>query len=86
MSASANVNIPGSAHSDFARDLVAVCRKHKMRSINATYRAGYSSEASEDFSGQVTIMWSEGRHGAEAAIVVKFEGIVTLTEEKGATT
>ena len=74
---------PGAAHADFARDLVAVCRNHQMRGLSATYRAAFDTGAYNDFSGQVTITWNEGRHGADGQIAVKFEGTSSFPEAKG---
>ena len=72
---------PSATHEAFARAIVETCRKHGMQSISASYYAGFRTKGDEEFSGRVTITWSEGTRGAKGRIDVKFDGVRAFDEE-----
>lgn len=77
---------PGDKHAAFARDVVALARKHGMNALSVSFRASFrtmfpmGAEPSNIYSGQVTMTWSEGRHGAKEDIKLRFEGSMTVEE------
>lgn len=42
-------------------EIAAVCRKHKLRSLQATIRPGFRMDDSEE----IELRWDWGRHGAK---------------------
>lgn len=58
-------------HIDFGRDIVALARKHAMRSIRVEF---YGGQIGEPWT-RVTMDWSEGRHGAASSLSFKAEAI-----------
>lgn len=79
------MNGPNVRHTAFAQELIALCRKHNMSSVSATYRAGFCTDAATEFFGQVQVSWSEGRHGERTNISLRFEACTSVTEEISAT-
>jgi hypothetical protein len=74
---------PGPIHQQFARELVALCQKHGMTGLSASYYASFHSPGESEYRGRVTVTWSEGRHGAKGRIAVAFEGSASFDETGG---
>lgn len=78
--------LPAEKHAAFARAVVALAREHQMDSLTVSFRANFNSlfppgqPPSEVYSGQVTMAWSEGRHGDRNEIKLRFEGGITVDE------
>jgi hypothetical protein len=74
---------PSQRHKDFALEIIALARKHKMNSITCSFRNSHTlpREYDQDYSGIVKISWSEGRHGSKSAIRVNFEGSMEFNED-----
>lgn len=77
---------PGQSHAAFAREVVALARKHGMDHLSLSFSHSFSRRFleppySEDgYSGRVNCTWTEGRHGAESRIRIAFEGAMSVDE------
>ena len=56
-------------HIDFGREMVALARKHGVRSIKVEF---YGGSVGEPWT-RVTADWAEGRHGANSRITFRAE-------------
>ena len=73
-------------HQDFARELVALARKHGMTNLNMTFRLdfvhtvknpeGYIAPYNQD----IRLQWSQGRHGAMNKIRLETGAAVEIPE------
>lgn len=65
------------SHKAFARDLVALCRKHGVNHIHvAQARPG-------DFgSPSFSMNWTAGRHGSDSNICIRAEASVSIGEQE----
>ena len=70
-------------HEAFARDLVALCRKHGCGWITATFTLSGSRRFFEKTGNdtRVSVGWSEGRHGDRGQIQLRAEASVNITED-----
>lgn len=79
-------SLPAEKHAAFARAVVALAREHQMDALTVSFRANFQSlfpvgqPPSEVYSGQVQMSWSEGRHGSQNEIRLRFEGGITINE------
>ena len=76
-------------HQDFARELVALARKHKMSDINMTFRDYLNRDVMvpegyvRPYDRDVRLQWSQGRHGDSSKIRLETSAAVELPESKG---
>lgn len=62
----------------FAREIVALARKFKARSVAVQYRDGLRSEL--EMPGEHTLCWAEGRHGAPDRINMSYRDTRYISE------
>lgn len=62
----------------FAREIVALARKFKLRSVAVQYRDGFRSEL--EMPGEHTVSWAEGRHGALDRISMSYRDTRYISE------
>jgi hypothetical protein len=78
--------LPNEKHAEFAREVVALARKHGMDGLSFSFRASFgtmfpvSQEPSNIYSGLVNVSWSQGRHGDKSDIKLRFEGSMSIAE------
>lgn len=65
----------------FAREIVELARKFKVRSVAVQYRDGHRSES--EMLGEHTIAWAEGRHGALDRINMSYRDTRYISERQG---
>lgn len=70
-------------HEQFAQELAALCRKHKVQRIDATfYGIIFHGDDWRPFQGnRVTVSWGQGRHGAESQINLRAEAHGNINEK-----
>lgn len=64
----------------FAREIVELARKFKVRSIAVQYRDSLRSEL--EMPGEHTIAWAEGRHGAPDRINLSYRDTRYISERQ----
>jgi hypothetical protein len=71
------------AHIEFARELVALARKHGANRLDLTFDLSSSRNFFEHRSNwqRVRLCWSEGRHGAKSRISLSADVKAEFTEE-----
>ena len=62
----------------FAREVVALARKYKVRSVAMQYRDGFS----EGMFGEFSIAWAEGRHGDLSNISLAYRDTKGISEKE----
>jgi len=72
---------PGEAHKAFALALVKLARQHKMDSLSFSFRVSHTLKYdAAEYTGLVNGSWSEGRHGANNRILLRFDGGMSFNE------
>lgn len=66
-------------HKLFSQELVALCRKHGARFLQAKFQLSSSARMRRhcDDWTDVSMVWHEGRHGADSTITLKAEAVFT---------
>lgn len=55
-------------HKDFASEVVALARKHRVSSVQINFRMNFDFCNEFGHGGDITASWSAGRHGDRARI------------------
>ncbi|MDF3837098.1 hypothetical protein P3W85_29705 [Cupriavidus basilensis] len=71
-------------HVDFARAVVELARQHGMSNLRMSYRESHSSAWTRGESWnseEVTMNWSEGRHGDQSKLSLEYRAAVAVDEK-----
>ena len=60
------------SHQAFAKELVALARKHKVGNITAKFHQSFSYQNNENHHGStwIDLSWTEGRHGHKSHLTL----------------
>lgn len=67
-------------HRDFAREVIALARKHRMNNIVLKFQAGF--ELKHLGWEQITASWCQGRHGDPGQIRMETQAVDTISEKE----
>lgn len=71
----------GEPHILFAQALVQLARDHGVHNFDGKFRLGWNDEGRPGWSGDnVSVSWSEGRHGDNSNIVLRCEQTAVVPE------
>lgn len=65
---------------EFAREVVAVCRKYGMNNLRLTFNHNFNVATTSGNWARKEVRWSEGRHGNKAQITFKIDSEMNFPE------
>lgn len=71
-------------HEAFARAVVALAREHGMTGLRLSFRRSSTLMLAVGPFEEVTMTWSEGRHGVSTSITLETRGAHTISEKASA--
>lgn len=67
---------------EFAREVVAVCRKYGMNNLRLTFNHNFNVATTMGNFSRKEVTWNEGRHGDSAQITFKLESSMSFPEQE----
>jgi len=70
-------------HRNFAREVIALARKHQMTSLTVRFRNSISDtkdQPTSEYYEEVTLAWAEGRHGEQSNINLETRAMQQIPE------
>ena len=69
-------------HKAFAREVVALARKHQMDRLKLEFQTGFNHPSGPGFRESITMSWGTGRHGDTANILLECRASEGIPESR----